>query len=63
MKGVVKRLRAFFAKYPESKPSSACYACGLDPRKYGATARVIKSRTMKHHAVNLWLLKRGFEVS
>jgi hypothetical protein len=47
MKGVVKQFRAFFMQYPNSKPRSACVALQLDPKAYGATAQVVKSRTKK----------------
>ena len=46
-KGVIKRLRSYFFKYPESKPKAACRILGLDPKQYGATARVVKSRARK----------------
>ena len=46
-KGVIARLQGFFVKYPNSKPRTACRSVGLDPRRYGATARVVKSRTRK----------------
>lgn len=45
--GVVERLRTYFLRHPNSRPKSACRAVGLDPRRYGATARVVKYRVRK----------------
>jgi len=45
--GVVEKLRAYFFRYPNTRPKSACRAVNLDPRRYAATARVIKHRVRK----------------
>jgi hypothetical protein len=45
--GVIRRLRVFFLSYPNSNPRTACRAVGLDPRKYGPTARKVKCLTRK----------------
>lgn len=45
--GVIVKLRAFFLQYPNSKPRTACRSLHLDPRRYGGTARVVKSQTRK----------------
>ena len=44
---LIERLREYFLRYPNSKPRMACLALHLDPRRYGATARVVKSRVRK----------------
>jgi hypothetical protein len=45
--GVIEKLRTYFLRYPNSKPRFACKALHLDPKRYGATARVVKSRVRK----------------
>lgn len=45
--GLIDRLRNYFLKYPNSKPKYACMALHLDPKRYGATARVVKSRVRR----------------
>lgn len=42
--GIIKRLKEYFTKYPKSSPRAACAALGVDPKDYGATARVTKCR-------------------
>ena len=42
--GLIDRFRNYFLRYPKSKPKYACMALHLDPKRYGATARVVKSR-------------------
>jgi hypothetical protein len=45
--GVIEKLRTYFLRYPDSGPRFACRALHLDPKRYGATARVVKSRVRK----------------
>lgn len=45
--GLIDRLRNYFLRYPKSKPKHACMALHLDPKRYGPTARVVKSRVKK----------------
>jgi len=45
--GVIEKLKAYFLRYPNSRPRFACRALHLDPKRYGATARVVKSRVRK----------------
>jgi hypothetical protein len=55
--GVVQKLRIFFEQYPNSKPATGCRVCGLDPRKYSASARVIKCQVRKRRRE--WSLESG----
>lgn len=45
--GVIERLKTYFLRYPNSRPKYACISLHLDPKHYGATARVVKSRVRK----------------
>jgi len=45
--GIIDKLRNYFLRYPKSKPKYACVALHLDPKRYGATARVVKSRVKR----------------
>ena len=45
--GVIEKLRTYFLRYPNSRPSFACMVLHLDRKRYCATARVVKSRVRK----------------